>query len=113
MRAVLADGGSLVLVVPAIPALFGPLDRRYGHCRRYGRSGLAGALERAGFAAPRLRHANLLGALGWAVHGLAFAGSGPPRRSFALFNRLLPAYAPLDRLLGPPVGLSLIATARR
>jgi SAM-dependent methyltransferase len=113
MHAVLVDGGRLVLVVPAIPALFGPLDRRYGHHRRYDRDGLAGALTQAGFSSRRLRYFNLLGAVGWFVHGRAFGGARPPAWSFALFNRLLPACALLDRLVGPPLGLSLIAIAHR
>ena len=31
-------GGVIVLLVPAFPALYGPIDRNLGHCRRYRRS---------------------------------------------------------------------------
>jgi SAM-dependent methyltransferase len=113
MHAVLTERGRLALIVPAIQALYGPLDRRYGHHRRYNREGLEQALARAGFVSRRLRYVNLLGALGWFVHGRVPASAGAPARSFALFNRLLPASRFLDRLLGPPLGLSLVATACR
>jgi SAM-dependent methyltransferase len=45
----LADGGHLLLSVPAHPARFGPSDRYVGHVRRYDRQALAGVLAAAGF----------------------------------------------------------------
>lgn len=113
MHAVLADGGRLVLVVPAVPALYGPLDRRYGHHRRYGRGRLADAVTGAGFSIRELRYFNLAGAIGWFVRGRLPGGDGPPSGAFAAFNRAVPICRAVDRLTGPPFGLSLLAIGDR
>ena len=41
MASILSPGGVIVLLVPAFPALFGPIDRNLGHYRRYTRKSLA------------------------------------------------------------------------
>ncbi|HET6277763.1 MAG TPA: class I SAM-dependent methyltransferase, partial [Candidatus Polarisedimenticolia bacterium] len=39
MRRLLAPAGRLVLLVPALPAIYGTMDRALGHHRRYTRKG--------------------------------------------------------------------------
>ncbi len=38
----LVPGGTLLLFVPALPWLYGAMDREFGHCRRYVKSDLSG-----------------------------------------------------------------------
>jgi SAM-dependent methyltransferase len=109
MFRVLSSGGRLVLVVPAIGFLYGSLDRRYGHHRRYHKGKLRRAMGEAGFEVESIRYRNLLGAVGWFLYGKVFRAQGPPVRSFTLYDRMVRAYAVLDRILGPPFGLSLVA----
>jgi 2-polyprenyl-3-methyl-5-hydroxy-6-metoxy-1,4-benzoquinol methylase len=45
LRALLAPGGTLILSVPALPALFGYHDEQLGHHRRYTRTSLRNVLE--------------------------------------------------------------------
>jgi len=47
MRSILVPGGVVVLIVPAFPALYGPIDANLGHYRRYSRRGIARLAERA------------------------------------------------------------------
>jgi hypothetical protein len=63
----------------------------------------------AGFVLDRIRYINLLGAMGWFMYCRVFRVKRPPLRAFGLFNRVLPGYAVLDRIIGPPLGQSLIA----
>lgn len=108
----LAVGGRLLLLVPAHPRLYGAYDRAAGHERRYSKRVLRARLAAAGFAVETLRHVNPVGALGWLVR-VTFAREGDwPSTSFALFDRLVPALRPVDRL-PLPFGLSLWAVARR
>ena len=58
-RAVLRPGGSLLLLVPAHPALYGEIDRIVGHERRYTVNGLRRLLEQAAFAPELVRYVNL------------------------------------------------------
>jgi SAM-dependent methyltransferase len=112
MADTLRPGGRLTVLVPAHPRLYGPLDRAYGHHRRYTRERLRGIVERAGLEVERLYRFNALGVPGWWVrnrtgaHGI---GSAPLR----VYEALLAAWRPVERRLEPPFGLSLVVHARR
>lgn len=66
--ACLRPGGCLLLLVPAHPALFGPMDSLAGHWRRYTRPVLKERLRETGFVPQELYYLNPLGALGWWVN---------------------------------------------
>jgi SAM-dependent methyltransferase len=112
MARALSPGGRLTVLVPAHPRLYGPLDRAYGHHRRYTRERLREIVERAGLDVDRLYRFNALGVPGWWVrnrtgaHGI---GSAPLR----VYEALLAAWRPVERRLEPPFGLSLVVHARR
>lgn len=113
LREALAPGGRIILKVPALPALFSPLDAAIGHHRRYSRRSLRRAMEAAGYAPVLCRPFNALGILGWWLNGTVLKRRTPPAEQVALFDRLVPWLRRLERLTGPPVGLSLIAVATR
>jgi SAM-dependent methyltransferase len=112
MAAALRPGGRLTIIVPANPALFGPLDCKYGHLRRYTRGALQNVVEGAGLRVTDLYPFNALGILGWWVKnqtGATSLGTG----SLAAYETLLPLWRPIERRLRPPWGLSLVAHAER
>jgi SAM-dependent methyltransferase len=108
----LRRGGRLALLVPAGPRLFGPLDRAYGHERRYTPNGLRALIEGSGLGLLDLRPFNLLGVPGWWVKSRTGATS-LGKHSLAAYEALLPVWRPLERRLRPPWGLSLIAHAEQ
>jgi SAM-dependent methyltransferase len=112
IAAALRPGGRLALLVPAHPRLYGSLDRTYDHRRRYTRSELATRIDEAGLELVDLYSFNLLGVAGWWVKSRMRA-DGIGARSLATYERLLPLWRPLERRVRPPIGLSLIAHARR
>jgi SAM-dependent methyltransferase len=106
----LEPGGTFTLLVPCHPALLGAFDRDIGHHRRYTKGELRRKLEASGFAVERIRRSNPVGALGWLVNVRLL---GLRRlRGTGLFDRLVPVLTLLDRV-ELPVGLSLIAVARK
>ena len=108
----LRDGGRLLLLVPAHPALFGAIDRSVGHERRYRKQGLRAALEAAGLAVERLRYVNPVGAVGWFVASRLVGTAAVPGGPLRLYDRLVPLFRALDRV-ELPFGLSLWAVARK
>ena len=48
-RSVLAEDGRLVILVPALPALYGSIDEAIGHFRRYTPRSLRAVIEANGF----------------------------------------------------------------
>src|SRR5918997_34987 len=108
MARALRPGGTLLLLVPAHPRLYGALDRSYGHFRRYDRDRLRRVVTGAGLELERLYSFNLLGvAGGWAKNRPRDrAISAGPLRAYEAPLRL---WRPLEDRVEPPVGLSLIA----
>ncbi|MBI2386177.1 MAG: class I SAM-dependent methyltransferase [Elusimicrobia bacterium] len=109
----LKPGGNLVLVVPAHRWLFNPLDSHDGHFRRYERAELAGKLEAAGFRVVHESTFNLFGIAGWFLNGTILRRKDLPAGQMGLFNKVAPLLFWLENLVGPPVGLSLLAVGAK
>ncbi len=65
LRRLLVPGGHLMVFVPAMPSLYGSLDEKFGHYRRYTRAHLAMLGEQAGFRTVRLAYFDVLGVIPW------------------------------------------------
>lgn len=112
IRDLLAPGGRLVLLVPALPALYGTLDRALGHHRRYTKRGLRQRYREAGLSMRRLEFFNLAGVPGWFVVGRLLRRTLIPRGSLRAYDALVPLFR-LERYLPWRVGQSLIAIGER
>jgi SAM-dependent methyltransferase len=111
LRELLVPEGALLLLVPAHPALFGPIDTAFGHRRRYSKRELKQKLERAGFELEVLRHVNPVGAIGWVTQSRIRKRERMSYRGLDLYDRLVPVLRLLDNV-PLPVGLSLWAVAK-
>jgi SAM-dependent methyltransferase len=105
--------GTLCLFVPARPEIFAPIDKDFGHFRRYTRPALRSKLEEAGFQPARLRYYNFAGYFGWWVTNCLLKKRSFDVAAVRLFDR---AIFPLvhgfeSRICPPPIGQSLFAVA--
>jgi SAM-dependent methyltransferase len=113
-HAVLTPGGTLLLLVPALPGIYGSLDQAFGHYRRYTKPSLAGKLRAAGFGIIRLSYFNLLGIAGWFLAGRVLRRTTLKSQSVRLYDRcIIPWLSRLEGRWEPPIGQSLIAIARK
>ena len=106
--------GHLCLFVPARAEIYAPLDKHFGHFRRYHKPQLRDLLKDAGFEIVRLDYFNLVGYFAWWLNFKILK-----RRSFEVhkvrfYDRaILPVcYFLESRILRPPFGQSLIVVAR-
>ena len=111
LRELLAPDAALLLLVPAHPWLFGPIDTAFGHHRRYSRKELKRKLLQAGLEPHVLRHVNPVGALGWLAQARIRRRQRMSYRGLDLYDRLVPVLRLLDNV-PLPVGLSLWAVAK-
>ena len=109
----LKPGGKLVLVVPAHMWLYNPLDAHDGHFRRYEPAELSEKLTAAGFRVAHESRFNLFGIAGWFLNGTILRRKDLPSGQMGLFNKVAPLLFWLERLVGPPVGLSLLAVGAK
>jgi GT2 family glycosyltransferase/SAM-dependent methyltransferase len=110
----LAPGGRLVALVPAKRWLFGTLDERLGHFRRYEREEFEQKIVQAGFEIEKMLWLNAVGIVGWFANSRILKHETIPRRHIRVFERLVPFARALDSVATSLVGgLSLICIARR
>ena len=106
--------GVLCLFVPARPELYSPMDRDFGHFRRYTRGELRRKLSQAGFAILRLHYYNWIGYFAWGLSFCVLRQRHFSPRAVRWFDRFVfPIVNLLERrVLRPPFGQSLLAVAR-
>lgn len=110
----LVGRGSLLLLVPALPAIFGSLDRAFDHFRRYTRSGLRRQLLDAGFEIETLRYLNMVGVAAWFASGRIFRRTTLGRGQVRFYDRyVIPALRQIETRFNPPIGQSILAIARK
>jgi hypothetical protein len=99
--------------VPARPEIYSPIDRDFGHFRRYVRAELTGKLQTAGFRVLRLHYFNLIGYLAWWWTFRVLKQRSFNLGSVRLFDRgIFPVSSFLERrVMRPPIGQSLVAIA--
>jgi SAM-dependent methyltransferase len=106
--------GRVLIFVPAVQAAYGPLDAELGHHRRYSKPMLAKAFADAGLDVLTLRYTNPIGLLGWMYNARVSKSTAHSLAQVRLFDRLIAPWAlPIERLIPPPIGLSLIAAGIR
>ncbi len=109
---VLPPGGRLVLVVPAMKALYGSLDVYLRHYRRYDREELRSLVASSGFAVDSVRYLNRPGVLGWWLNSRVLKRKVLPKGQLAAFKLLLPLLR-LEEKADPSFGMSLLLLAKR
>lgn len=109
-RSLIAPGGRLVLLIPAIPLAFGEIDRRLGHYRRYTKRSVRQLFAATGWRGVQLRYFNVVGLLGWIWNTKVLVKHEQSDRQIRLFDRaIVPVMSRLESALPVPVGQSLLA----
>lgn len=106
--------GALCLFVPARPEIYAPIDKDFGHFRRYTKPELAGKLETAGYEIERLDYYNLPGYFAWWFNFQLLKRRDFQRGKVRFYDRVvLPlVHFAETRIARPPFGQSLLAVAR-
>jgi SAM-dependent methyltransferase len=108
-RAIRSDG-AIVLIVPAFPSLYGPVDRKLGHFRRYTTASLTRTAMMAGLSVKEMRYFNAAGFFGWWLNARLFKREAQSAGQIAFFDRwIVPAAARMEKIARPPFGQSLLA----
>ena len=107
MGEILVPGGRIVILVPALQAIYGELDRELGHFRRYSKTSLGAAFRQAGLRPEQLLWFNRVGVLGWWFNGQVRKAPRIPLDQLKRFDTLVPLLR-LERFLPLPFGQSVI-----
>jgi SAM-dependent methyltransferase len=103
----------LFLRVPALQFIYGTNDEAIGHFRRYSADSLTSLLQRCSFRIRRMRYHNILGIVPWYVIGRLVGRSlAVSANEGKMFNSIVPLLRFAERILPPPIGLSLYCICR-
>lgn len=105
--------GFLCLFVPARPELYAPIDKDFGHYRRYTKGDLRSKLKSSGFDILRMRYYNLIGYFAW-LFVFKLAGRHHfSKTSVKLFDRIVfPIFNRIERYIPYlPTGQSILTIA--
>src|SRR4029079_2258565 len=104
---VLEPGGHLVLLVPALKALYGTLDKNLHHFRRYSEAEVREKVSEAGFAIETIRFLNRPAVPGWWLSSRVLKHRLMPKSQLAVFKWIMPLLK-LEEGGTPSFGLSLL-----
>ena len=110
----LRPGGALVLLIPAAPWLYGEIDRRLGHYRRYSKAGVRALMQKTGLRVVALRYFNFIGLWGWWWNARVTRQLTQSDSQIHLFDKyIVPWQSRLESILPPPLGQSLLVVAQK
>ncbi len=109
---ILKTGGSLIILAPQGPALYGSLDQTLGYQRRFSKAELRALLDKHGFEVERLSQLNKIGTLGWWLYGKALRRKRISKVMLKMFDKTVWFWRRVDGLMPWP-GLSLVVVARK
>jgi SAM-dependent methyltransferase len=106
--------GCICLFVPARPELYAPIDKDFGHFRRYTKPELRRKLSAAGFEILRLDYFNWVGYFAWWANFCLLKKRCFEPAKLRFYDRVIfPVVHGMEsRILRPPFGQSLITVAR-
>ena len=108
---ILKPGGSIIVLAPQSPALFGSLDRTLGYRRRFSKVELRALMEK-GFAVQRISQLNKIGTLGWWLYGKVLRRGRISKVMLKIFDKTVWFWRRVDGLMPWP-GLSLVVVASK
>ena len=114
-RALLAPRqGHLCILTPARPEIYAPIDKDFGHFRRYTKASIKQALTAAGFRTKAVFYFNFPGYFVWLLNFKLMKSRSFNSRMVRLYDRLVfrVAHAIEHNLVHPPLGQSIIAIAQ-
>jgi SAM-dependent methyltransferase len=110
MAAILPSGGVIALLVPAFPALYGPIDRNLAHHRRYTAQSMTELARQSGLAVNKLRYFNAAGFFGWWWNARVLRREVQSKSQIEIFDQwVVPVMSKIESFVEPPFGQSLIA----
>jgi SAM-dependent methyltransferase len=109
----LIPNGRVLILVPAIQLAYGPIDASVGHFRRYNKNKMINLIRTAGFNLERIYYSNLFGLLGWIFNARVRKSIKQSDSQIKFFDSFVPVISKIEKRIPPPLGLSLIAIAKR
>lgn len=106
--------GNLCILAPARMELYSPIDKDFGHFRRYSKSTMGKCLQEAGFTIYQLYYFNFVGYFAWFLNFKIMQSRGFNPDAVRIYDRSVFRMTNFfeTKISRPPVGQSIIAIAK-
>jgi 2-polyprenyl-3-methyl-5-hydroxy-6-metoxy-1,4-benzoquinol methylase len=112
-KKLLTDGGQLIILVPAYQALYNQFDRTLEHYRRYTKKSLGTVFQNSHLNIVHSQYFNAVGIAGWYVSGKLQGNDTIPNNQMQLYNKLVPIFKFVDKMIFNLFGLSVVLIGRK
>jgi len=112
MHNCLNPNGSLVILAPQQPSLYGALDRSMGHKRRFSRKELQELVSSEGFKVEKVYSLNKIGTPPWWLHSKLLGRGRISKLTLKIFDKTVWIWRRIDGAL-PWKGLSIVLVVRK
>ena len=110
----LKPSGHLLIFVPAMPGLYGPLDQKFGHYRRYTREGLASICRKSGHEITSVRYFDVFGIFPWWFVNRILRSSNMSLRMARIYDRfVVPLTRHAEKAVSFPFGKNLVLVGHK
>jgi len=106
-KKLLRKDGNLIILVPAFQGLYNRFDKELEHFRRYTKPTLE-KLFVNDFKIHKTQYFNFIGIIGWWFSGSILRKKTIPGGQMNLYNKLVPAFKLVDKIMMNKIGLSVI-----
>lgn len=107
-----SQGGHLIILVPAYQSLYNRFDAELEHYRRYTEDSLAKLIEEK-FIIIHKQYFNFAGIAGWVLSGKILKKKTIPSGQMKIYNRLVPVFKFIDKIIMNKVGLSVVQIGKK
>jgi SAM-dependent methyltransferase len=113
MISLLQPEGRLIILVPALKALYGSMDISFEHYRRYNKKDMKSLIHGQNLKIVKFYYMNFLGLVGWFLNGRLLKKKELPENQTKLFDKLVPFLGFAEKIIRPPLGQSLILVVQK
>ena len=112
-KKLLKENGNLVILVPAYQSLYNRFDKELEHYRRYSLKGLVSLFDKNNFQIVHKQYFNFVAIMGWWFSGSILRKKTIPEGQMKIFDKLVPLFKLIDKLLLNKIGISAIVVGKK
>lgn len=114
IASLLMPGGVVVLLIPAFEALYGPIDKKLGHYRRYTRESMMQLARASRLRIKKIQYMNAIGFFGWWTNAHILRREIQSDAQIGMFDRyLVPWISRIEDRAAPPFGQSIFVVLQK